>query len=550
MGVDPEKVVVDPQRSIDAGALSLFQPGSKSWRLRMIETLAKAMGFSLRTPWNRLSAKARAVILQGSGEQELEFEFKGKKSSYKWEGKYEGVVPMLERRYRESESQVVRGEIEKFMSVRLCPDCKGRRLRPEALAITVAGHAVDELTTMPVAELRRMVPTLTLSDRERAIAAKVLQEIGDRLGFLDDVGVGYLTLDRSSATLSGGESQRIRLATQIGSKLMGVLYVLDEPSIGLHQRDNDRLITTLKGMRDLGNTVLVVEHDEDTILAADWVLDLGPGAGIHGGELVACGTPEQVAEAPDSLTGRYLRGELAVAVPKKRRAGNGKKLVIEGARHNNLRNLDVAFPLGAFTVVTGVSGSGKSSLVNDILHRALARHFYEASELAGKHDRLTRCRAPRQGDRHRPEPDRPDAALESGDLHQRLRADPQSHGDDPGGARPRLQGRALQLQRRRRPLRGLRRRRPDQDRDALPARYLRHLRSLRRQALRPRDAGGALQGSEHRRDPRLDHRAGATRSSATSRRSSGSLRPSSRSVSATSTSASPRPRSRAARRSG
>jgi len=389
MGVDPDKVVADPERSIDAGALALFQPGSKSWRLRMIETLAKAMGFSLRTPWNRLSAKAKAVILQGSGEQEMQFEFKGKKSSYKWEGKYEGVVPMLERRYKESESQVVRGEIEKYMSVRLCPDCKGRRLRPEALAITVAGHAVDELTTMAVSELRRLVPTLELSDRERTIAAKVLQEVGDRLGFLDDVGVGYLTLDRSSATLSGGESQRIRLATQIGSKLMGVLYVLDEPSIGLHQRDNDRLIATLKGMRDLGNTVLVVEHDEDTILAADWVLDLGPGAGIHGGELVASGTPEQVAAAPDSLTGKYLRGELAVAVPKKRRAGNGKKLVIEGARHNNLRGLDVEFPLGAFTVVTGVSGSGKSSLVNDILHRALARHFYEASEVAGKHDRLT-----------------------------------------------------------------------------------------------------------------------------------------------------------------
>ena len=389
MGVDPEKVVIDPERSIDAGALSLFQPGSKSWRLRMIETLAKAMGFSLRTPWKRLSVKARQVILQGSGEQELEFEFKGKKSSYKWEGKYEGVVPMLERRYRESDSQMVRGEIAKYMSVRVCPDCKGRRLRPEALAITVAGRAVDELTTMPVSELRQLIPTLALSDRERTIAAKVLQEVGDRLGFLDDVGVGYLALDRSSATLSGGESQRIRLATQIGSKLMGVLYVLDEPSIGLHQRDNDRLIATLKGMRDLGNTVLVVEHDEDTILAADWVLDLGPGAGIHGGELVAFGTPEQIAASPHSLTGRYLRGELQVAVPKKRRPGNGKKLVVEGARHNNLRGLDVAFPLGAFTVVTGVSGSGKSSLVNDILHRALARHFYEASELAGKHDRLT-----------------------------------------------------------------------------------------------------------------------------------------------------------------
>jgi excinuclease ABC subunit A len=284
---------------------------------------------------------------------------------------------------------VVRGEIEKYMSVHSCPDCKGRRLRPEALAVTMAGKAIDELSALTVSDLRRVMAGLELSERELQITGKVVQEITDRLGFLDDVGVGYLSLERASATLSGGESQRIRLATQIGSKLMGVLYVLDEPSIGLHQRDNARLIATLQGMRDLGNSVLVVEHDEDTIRAADWVIDLGPGAGEHGGELVAQGTPAEVAAAPHSLTGQYLRGELTVEVPGRRMPRTGKALVIEGARHNNLRNLDVSFPLGLFTVVTGVSGSGKSSLVNDILHKALDRHFYRSSEKPGEHARLS-----------------------------------------------------------------------------------------------------------------------------------------------------------------
>jgi excinuclease ABC subunit A len=388
MGVDPDKVVVDPERSIDAGAIALFQPGARSWRLRMIETLAKAMRFSLRTPWRKLPARAREVILYGSGDTELTFEFRGKKSSYQWEGSYEGLVPMLDRRYRESESAMVHGEIEKYMSIKPCPACEGRRLRPEALAITVAGMPIDRLSAMPVAALRATMAALDLGERERSIAVKVLHEIADRLRFLDDVGVGYLTLDRASATLSGGESQRIRLATQIGSKLMGVLYVLDEPSIGLHQKDNERLIHTLEGMRDLGNSVLVVEHDEETIRAADWVLDLGPGAGVHGGELVAVGTPGEIAAHPTSLTGRYLRGELAVPVPKHRRKGSAKRLTIVGARHNNLQDLTVAFPIGAFSVVTGVSGSGKSSLVSDVLHTALARHFYGAGERPGEHDRI------------------------------------------------------------------------------------------------------------------------------------------------------------------
>jgi excinuclease ABC subunit A len=388
MGVDPEKVVPDPERSILAGAVAPWPEGSKSWRLKMVDTLSKAMGFSLSTPWKKLPAEARKVILQGSGDEELSFNLSGKKSSYSWTGKFEGVIPMLDRRYKETDSPTIRGEIEKFMSVRLCPTCEGRRLRPEALSVKLHGKAIDELSRLPVADLRAWMGTVPLDKRERAIAEKVVTEIQDRLSFLDDVGVGYLTLDRSSATLSGGESQRIRLATQIGSKLMGVLYVLDEPSIGLHQRDNARLLATLQGMRDLGNSVLVVEHDEETIRAADWVIDLGPGAGVHGGEVVAQGTPKQIEAAPESLTGKYLTGALEVPVPETRREGRGE-LVIEGARQNNLKGLDVEFPIGAFTVVTGVSGSGKSTLVNDILHKALARHFYRASDRPGEHDRIT-----------------------------------------------------------------------------------------------------------------------------------------------------------------
>ena len=385
-GVDEEKLIADPERSIDAGAIAPWGSGSRSMRMRMVRTLASELGFTLDTPWNELPAAAREVILRGSGKREMTFELKSKRSSYRWRGKYEGLVPQLERRYRETDSQAVRTEIEKYMSVHTCPTCQGRRLRPEALAVTVAGMSIDRLSEQTVGQLARFFRDLDLDRRELAIAGKVVQEIRDRLGFLDDVGVGYLSLDRASATLSGGESQRIRLATQIGSKLMGVLYVLDEPSIGLHQRDNARLIATLKGMRDLGNSVLVVEHDEETVRAADWVLDLGPGAGIHGGELVAAGTPAEIEEDDASLTGKYLRGERQVPMPARRRTPNDRILTVRGAAHNNLKQLDVHFPLGLFIVVTGVSGSGKSSLVNDILYRALARHFYRAADRAGRHE--------------------------------------------------------------------------------------------------------------------------------------------------------------------
>jgi excinuclease ABC subunit A len=359
--------------------------------MAMVKSLAKAMGFSLATPWQDLPKPAREVLLWGSGDKELEFKLSGPRSSYQWRGSFEGVIPSLERKYRETDSEMVRAEIERFMSMTTCPTCAGKRLRPEALAVKVGGLDLHQVSAMPVAELRRRVAAIEggLSARERRIAEKILKEVLDRVGFLEDVGVGYLSLDRASATLSGGESQRIRLATQIGSKLMGVLYVLDEPSIGLHQRDNAKLIATLKGMRDLGNSVLVVEHDEETILEADWVIDLGPGAGVHGGSVVAEGPPEAIARHAESLTGKYLRGELAVPVPERRpQPKQDRWLVLEGVRHNNLRDLTVGFPLGLFTAVTGVSGSGKSSLVEDVLHKALARSLHRAGDVPGEHDRI------------------------------------------------------------------------------------------------------------------------------------------------------------------
>jgi len=389
MAVDEDRVIADPERSIDAGAIAPWPSSSKSWRMRMIRTLAKEMDFSVDSPWRKLPKKARHAILYGTGDSELTFELSGRKSSYKWTGAYEGIIPVLERRYKETDSASVRAEIEKYMSVHECPSCAGRRLRPEALAVKVAGRSIDKLSAETVDELGEFFGALELDRRELAIAGKVVQEVRDRLGFLRAVGVGYLSLDRSSGTLSGGESQRIRLATQIGSKLMGVLYVLDEPSIGLHQRDNARLLRTLESMRDLGNSVLVVEHDEETIRQADWVIDLGPGAGVHGGEVVAQGTPEQIAAHPESLTGRYLRGDLEVPTPGKRQVPGDRKLVVVGARQNNLKDLEVEFPLGLFIVVTGVSGSGKSSLVNDILYRALAQRFYRAQERAGEHTKIS-----------------------------------------------------------------------------------------------------------------------------------------------------------------
>jgi excinuclease ABC subunit A len=386
--VDPEKLITDPERSLAAGAVAGVQEGRRSFRWRQLQTLARAMRFSLHKPWRTLPASARRAVLFGTGERELEFAFVGERSRWEYRAPFDGLVASLERRYRETTSQETHSEIERFMSMRPCQACSGKRLRREALAVKVGGRTIHDVVRLPVKEAVGWFHELTLSTREQAIAAKILKEISDRLGFMAAVGLDYLTLDRASGTLSGGESQRIRLATQIGSKLMGVLYVLDEPSIGLHQRDNRKLLETLRGMRDLGNTVLVVEHDEETMREADWIVDLGPGAGIHGGEVVAQGPPQKIMAVRRSLTGRYLAGELTIPVPPSRRRGTGKQLIVRGAREHNLKAIDVVFPLGNFICVTGVSGSGKSTLVNEILYKACARTLYRAIDRPGAHDRL------------------------------------------------------------------------------------------------------------------------------------------------------------------
>jgi excinuclease ABC subunit A len=383
--IDERKIVPDSSKSLEEGAIALWKEGAENWRFKQIHTLAKHYKFKLDVPWQKLPEKARNCILYGS-EEKMKFEFQGSESSYHYNGKYEGIVPMLKRRYHESDSDDIREEIERFMTPAKCPECKGRRLKPDALSVTVTGRPIDEIVKLQLRDASELFLTLKLTGREEAIAGKILKEVRDRLGFLNAVGVGYLTLDRNAASLSGGEAQRIRLATQIGSKLMGVLYVLDEPSIGLHQRDNRRLIDSLLELRDLGNTVIVVEHDEETIESADHIIDLGPRAGVHGGELVAEGTLAQVKTFPKSLTAKYLRGEVKIAVPEARRPLGENRLVIRGARQNNLKNLDVEIPLGVFIAVTGVSGSGKSTLVNDILYKALSRHFYDAVDTPGEHD--------------------------------------------------------------------------------------------------------------------------------------------------------------------
>jgi excinuclease ABC subunit A len=385
--IDERKIVPDPSKSVEEGAIALWKEGSEHWRLRQIQTLAKHYKFKLDTPWSKLPEKARNCILYGS-EEKLRFEFQGSESTYQYSGTYEGIVPMLKRRYHESDSDDIREEIERFMTPNKCPECNGRRLKPEALSVTVAGKTIDRIVSQQLKDAVEFFAKIELSPREEAIAGKILKEVRDRLGFLNAVGVGYLMLDRNAASLSGGEGQRIRLATQIGSKLMGVLYVLDEPSIGLHQRDNRRLIESLLELRDVGNTVIVVEHDEETIETADHIIDLGPRAGVHGGQIVAEGTLEQVKTFPSSLTAKYLRGEATIEIPRIRRMPNGKAVVIRGARQNNLKDIDVTFPLGLFIAVTGVSGSGKSTLVNDILYKALSRHFYDAIDTPGEHDRI------------------------------------------------------------------------------------------------------------------------------------------------------------------
>jgi excinuclease ABC subunit A len=382
--VDPEKLVLDPERSVLSGSLAAVGHGSSSWYRRQLEQLAHHIGFDLHTPWRRLPEEVRRLIMYGT-EHELDWVWQGRRGAYRYRDRFEGLVPRLERRYSETSSEDVRHELERYMSFAPCHACGGARLRPEALAVKVGGRSIAEASSLPVRRAFEWFDSLTLTEREAAIAAKVLREVRDRLSFLESVGLDYLTLDRMAGTLSGGESQRIRLATQVGSKLMGVLYVLDEPSIGLHQRDNRRLLETLKGMRDLGNTVVVVEHDEETIREADWVIDLGPGAGRLGGRVVATGSPDAIERASDSLTGAYLARRKVIPIPQRPAPGNGDALVVRGASEHNLKDIDVGFPLGRLICVTGVSGSGKSTLVNEILHKAVARELYGTLARPGRH---------------------------------------------------------------------------------------------------------------------------------------------------------------------
>jgi excinuclease ABC subunit A len=383
--VDAEKLVIDPERTLGGGCLAMVGKARSSWFRHQVEQLSVALGFDLETPWRQLPEEIRRVLMYGT-DDEHEFVWEGRKGAYRYRDRFEGAVPRLERRYAETSSEDVRRELERYMSFAPCGDCHGARLRREALAVKIGGRNLVDVSALSIDSALEWFSSLELSARDAEIADKILREVRDRLGFLVSVGLDYLSLDRMAGTLSGGESQRIRLATQVGSKLMGVLYVLDEPSIGLHQRDNRRLLDTLKGMRDLGNTVVVVEHDEETIREADWVIDLGPGAGRNGGKVVASGTPQSLCEVEDSLTGAYLSGRRSIPVPVERSVGNGNRIIVRGAAEHNLKKIDVELPLGRLIGITGVSGSGKSTLINDILLKGVARQLYGTLARPGRHD--------------------------------------------------------------------------------------------------------------------------------------------------------------------
>ncbi|MCG6880209.1 MAG: excinuclease ABC subunit UvrA [Deltaproteobacteria bacterium] len=385
---DPALVVSDAGLSLPKGAISPWPRRFSGYYQQMLCAVLDYYGIERDRPFKDIPTEVQEVLLYGSGKERIPFEFQMAHKKYSRNRPFEGVIPNLSRRYRETNSYRVRYEIEKFMSIRPCTLCRGARLKPASLAVRVGGESIHMLTALSVKGAYGFFEHLTLGSREKVIAKGVLKEIRERLGFLRSVGLDYLTLDRASGTLSGGEDQRIRLATQISSRLAGVLYVLDEPSIGLHQRDNLRLLENLKQLKELGNTVLVVEHDAETILMADHVIDMGPGAGVKGGEVVFSGSPEALVESQDSLTGQYLSGKRTISVPAARRRGNGNALSIEGARLNNLKNISVKIPLGTFTCVTGVSGSGKSSLINGILHPALSRHLHGAKIPVGPFDDL------------------------------------------------------------------------------------------------------------------------------------------------------------------
>jgi len=386
--VDPELIIPDWTRTLNEDAIAPWTPISSQYYPSLLKTICSHYGINMDTPVQDLPKKDIDIILHGTGDL-IKFHYQNDFGQVRESNiRFEGVIRNVERRFQETSSDYIREQMEKYMAQQPCPRCKGHRLKEESLAVKIEGRHISEITGLSVVEADQFFSKLTLSDKEMQIAKLILREIEERLGFLVNVGLDYLTLSRAAGTLSGGEAQRIRLATQIGSRLTGVLYILDEPSIGLHQRDNDRLISTLKNMRDIGNTLIVVEHDEDTMLAADYLIDIGPGAGVHGGEIIAYGTPKQVAHNKASLTGQYLSGEKFIPLPIERRKANGRYLEIKGAKENNLKNVNVKFPLGLFIAVTGVSGSGKSTLINEILHKTLAQKLHKAKAKPGAHKEI------------------------------------------------------------------------------------------------------------------------------------------------------------------
>ncbi len=496
--IDPDLLVPDASLSIEEGALVPWSLGGQGFYESVIQAVADRYEIPVSVPWRELTSEQQDRFLHGTGGDRILVTYRnrmGRKRQYTMA--FEGLVPSLQRRYRETDSSQQRERIEEYMSMRPCPVCNGARLKPEVLAVTVGGQSIHAFSQLSVTAALRFVDELELTPTEVLIGRRILKEIRERLTFLDDVGVGYLNLDRAARTLSGGEAQRLRLATQIGSQLVGVLYILDEPSIGLHQRDNGRLIGTLERLRDLGNTVLVVEHDEQMMRTADWLVDMGPGAGEHGGEVVAEGKARDVMRNRRSVTGQFLSGKRRIAVPPRREDDRGAFRVL-GAREHNLKDIDVEFPVGKFVCVTGVSGSGKSTLVNEIVYKALANRLNKTRTKPGAHGRSRGDRLLRQGDRDRPDADRPHAAVEPCDVHRPLHARPRALLADARGEGARLQAGPVLVQRPRRPLRDVQGRRADQDRDALPPGRLRPVRDVPRAPLQPRDARGALQGQVDR----------------------------------------------------
>jgi len=388
--IDPKLVIPNNELTLAEGAIMPWSATTShlTWYNRILEQVAEKHGFSMNSAMKKLSPESLQIVLYGTGEKKYEVKYFEGANKNTYSTSFEGVIPNLERRYHETDSDYIRKKIEKYMRILLCPTCKGNRLKPEVLAVKVDGKSIIETTKLSVSTAKKFFNTMVLSDMETQIASMILKEIQNRLQFLEDVGLTYLTLDRAANTLSGGEAQRIRLATQIGSKLSGVIYVLDEPSIGLHQNDNAKLIKTLVHLRDLGNTVIVVEHDVDTMMASDYILDIGPQAGKGGGRVVAAGTPQEIMKNPNSLTGKYLSGEMKIEVPKIRRKGNGKTLSIIGATEHNLRDIDVEFPLGTFIAISGVSGSGKSTLINDILVKEVSKAIYGSKVDSGEHKKI------------------------------------------------------------------------------------------------------------------------------------------------------------------